>query len=165
MLPSVGFRYLQILKLKVYIFLMLSLCIPLHGTIWTKGANIFSCKVLFACSEGVKPPMYFFLCKICEINPLTCVFVSTGGIVNVMPLLFSQISHNKTQVSLLLWSILHHLLIRRTCVVMFLHGFTEKDCNISQPSFNSSQAAQDRQAGPVEQFSDRTVVVLGGSCC
>lgn len=165
MLPSVGFRYLQILKLKVYIFLMLSLCIPLHGTIWTKGANIFSCKVLFACSEGVKPPMYFFLCKICEINPLTCAFVSTGGIVNVMPLLFSQISHNKTQVSLLLWSILHHLLIWRTCVVMLLHGFTEKDCKISQPAFNSSQAGQDRQAGPVEQFSDRTVVVLGGSCC
>lgn len=41
---------------------------------------------------------------------------------------------------------------------MFLHGFTEKDCKISQPSFNSSQAGQDRQAGPVEQFSDRTVL-------
>lgn len=26
------------------------------------------------------------------------LLVSTGGIVNVMPLLFSQISHNKTQV-------------------------------------------------------------------
>lgn len=61
-----------------------------------------------------------------------------------MPLLFSQISHNKTQVSLLLWSILHHLLIWRTCVVMLLHGFTEKDCKIFQPSFNSSQAGQDR---------------------
>jgi len=47
-----------------------------------------------------------------EWQKITCfVFVSTGGIVNVMPLLFSQISHNKTQVNLIQDCICHEQVI------------------------------------------------------
>lgn len=57
--------------------------------------------------------------NITQFVKLACcsVCVSTGGIVNVMPLLFSQISHNKTQVNLVLCHILHCLLICRLQVL------------------------------------------------
>lgn len=56
--------------------------------------------MLFACSKERTVKHH----TVCEIDLF--VFVLTGGIVNVMPLLFSQISHNKTQVNVVLYHIL-----------------------------------------------------------
>ena len=63
--------------------------------------------MLVQCEINVRrKPHFIMFClhavkKKCEKSYSLTVFVPTGGIVNVMPLLYSQISHNKTQVNVI----------------------------------------------------------------